>query len=117
MVSHEFADGLSERKKSKKSQPKITCYGKLGNCTGCRQPFHDSAQQHACKGCGGKWNSDAGHSSDEKTYPNTPLSEFKTTDDYVHTHGLDALVDDEQEEKDEVSRLPSLQRFTLYTIQ
>ena len=36
-----------------------------------------------------------------KTYPNTPLSEFKDTDAYVHTHGLDALVDDEEEEKDE----------------
>ncbi len=36
-----------------------------------------------------------------KTYPNTPLSEFKTVDPYVHTHGLDALVDDEEEEKDE----------------
>jgi hypothetical protein len=36
-----------------------------------------------------------------KTYPNTPLSEFKTTDSYVHTHGLDDLVDDEEEEKDE----------------
>jgi hypothetical protein len=36
-----------------------------------------------------------------KTYPNTPLSEFKTTDVYVLTHGLDALVDDEEEEKDE----------------
>ena len=37
----------------------------------------------------------------DKTYPNTPLSEFKTTDAYVLTHGLDALVDDEEEEKDE----------------
>jgi hypothetical protein len=38
-----------------------------------------------------------------KTYPNTPLSEFKSTDVYVHTHGLDdnVLVDDEEEEKDE----------------
>jgi hypothetical protein len=36
-----------------------------------------------------------------KTYPNTPLPEFKTTDAYVHTHGLDALVDDKEEEKDE----------------
>jgi hypothetical protein len=36
-----------------------------------------------------------------KTYPNTPLSELKTTDSYVHTHGLDPLVDDEEEEKDE----------------
>ncbi len=36
-----------------------------------------------------------------KTYPNTPLSEFRTTDAYVHTHGLDTLVDDEEEEKDE----------------
>ena len=36
-----------------------------------------------------------------KTYPNTPLSEFRTVDTYVHTHGLDALVDDEEEEKDE----------------
>ena len=26
----------------------------LGNCAACRQPFHDSPQQHACKGCGGK---------------------------------------------------------------
>ena len=30
-----------------------------------------------------------------KTYPNTPLSEFKVTDVYVLTHGLDDLVDDE----------------------
>ena len=37
----------------------------------------------------------------DKTYPNTPLSEFKTTDAYVRTHGLDSLVDDEEEEKDE----------------
>ena len=36
-----------------------------------------------------------------KTYPNTPLSEFKAADAYVRTHGLDALVDDEEEEKDE----------------
>ena len=36
-----------------------------------------------------------------KTYPNTPLSEFRDTDAYVRTHGLDALVDDEEEEKDE----------------
>ena len=36
-----------------------------------------------------------------KTYPNTPLSEFRVTDAYVCTHGLDALVDDEEEEKDE----------------
>jgi hypothetical protein len=36
-----------------------------------------------------------------KNYPNTPLSIFKTTDAYVHTHGLDTLVDDEEEEKDE----------------
>ena len=36
-----------------------------------------------------------------KTYPNIPLSEFKTADTYVLTHGLDALVDDEEEEKDE----------------
>ena len=37
-----------------------------------------------------------------KTYPNNVLSsEFKVTDDYVHTHGLDTLVDDEEEEKDE----------------
>jgi hypothetical protein len=36
-----------------------------------------------------------------KTHPNTPLSEFKTTDAYVQTHGLDALVDDEEEGKDE----------------
>ena len=26
----------------------------LGNCAACRKPFHDSAHQHACKGCGGK---------------------------------------------------------------
>ena len=26
----------------------------LGNCAACLQPFHDSAQQHTCKGCGGK---------------------------------------------------------------
>ena len=36
-----------------------------------------------------------------KTYPNTPLSEFKVSDSYVRTHGLDDLVDDEEEEKDE----------------
>ncbi len=36
-----------------------------------------------------------------KTYPNIPLSEFKSADAYVHTHGLDALVDNEEEEKDE----------------
>ena len=36
-----------------------------------------------------------------KTYPNTPLSEFRAADAYVLTHGLDALVDDEEEEKDE----------------
>ena len=36
-----------------------------------------------------------------KTYPNTPLSEFRVADAYVHTHGLDTLVDDEEEEKDE----------------
>ncbi len=42
-----------------------------------------------------------------KTYPNTPLSEFKTTDDYVRTHGLDNLVDDEEEEKDEEERRTS----------
>ena len=36
-----------------------------------------------------------------KTYPNTPLSEFRAVDAYVRTHGLDALVDDEEEEKDE----------------
>ncbi len=35
-----------------------------------------------------------------KTYPNTPLSEFKVTDTYVYTRGLDVLVDDEEEEKD-----------------
>ncbi len=36
-----------------------------------------------------------------KTYPNTPLSEFKVTDPtHVYTRGLDALVDDEEEEKD-----------------
>ena len=34
-----------------------------------------------------------------KTYPNTPLSEFKTVDTCVRTHGLDDLVDDEEEEK------------------
>jgi hypothetical protein len=32
---------------------------------------------------------------------NTPLSEFRSTDAYVRTHGLDDLVDDEEEEKDE----------------
>jgi hypothetical protein len=53
-----------------------------------------------------------------KTYANTPMSEIKTVDTYVHTHGLDTLVDDEEEEKDEeVRRLPSLQRLTLYRIQ
>jgi hypothetical protein len=36
-----------------------------------------------------------------KTYPNTPLLEFRVADTYVRTHGLDALVDDEEEEKDE----------------
>jgi hypothetical protein len=36
-----------------------------------------------------------------KTYQNTPLSEFKAADAYVRTHGLDALVDDEEEGKDE----------------
>jgi hypothetical protein len=36
-----------------------------------------------------------------KTYPNTPFPEFKITDDYVRTHGLDGLVDDKEEEKDE----------------
>ncbi len=36
-----------------------------------------------------------------KTYPNTPLSEFRANDSHVHTHGLDDLVDDEEEEKDE----------------
>ena len=36
-----------------------------------------------------------------KTYPNTPLSEFKTADVYVRTHGLVVLVDDEEEENDE----------------
>jgi hypothetical protein len=38
-----------------------------------------------------------------KTYPNTPLSEFRATDVYVRSHGLDDLVtvDDEEEEKDE----------------
>jgi hypothetical protein len=36
-----------------------------------------------------------------KTYQNTPLSEFRDPDVYIHTHGLDALVDDEEEEKDE----------------
>ncbi len=36
-----------------------------------------------------------------KIYPNTPLSEFRAADAYVRTHGLDALVDDEEEEKDE----------------
>jgi hypothetical protein len=29
------------------------------------------------------------------------LSEFRADDAYVRTHGLDALVDDEEEEKDE----------------
>ena len=37
----------------------------------------------------------------KKTYPNTLLSEFKDNDAYVRTHGLDALVDDEEEVKDE----------------
>jgi hypothetical protein len=36
-----------------------------------------------------------------KTYPNTPLSEFRAVDAYVLTHGRDALVDNEEEEKDE----------------
>ena len=36
-----------------------------------------------------------------KTYPNKSLSEFRAGDTYVHTHGLDTLVDDEEEEKDE----------------
>ena len=36
-----------------------------------------------------------------KTYPSTHSSEFKTADTYVRTHGLDVLVDDEEEEKDE----------------
>ena len=36
-----------------------------------------------------------------KTYPNTPLSEFKVTDAYVLTHGLDTLVDDAEQEKDD----------------
>ena len=94
----------------------------LGNCVACLQPFHDSAQQHTCKGCGGKIHSSiicpkcpkvVDHEEDNwcsdrclqknymrKTYTNTPLSEFRA-DAYVHTHGLDALVDDEQEEKDE----------------
>jgi len=36
-----------------------------------------------------------------ESYPNTPLSEFKGVDVYVRTHGLDPLVDDEEEEKDE----------------
>jgi hypothetical protein len=39
-----------------------------------------------------------------KNYTNIPLSEFKSTDTYVRTvrtHGLDDLVDDEEEEKDE----------------
>ncbi len=34
-----------------------------------------------------------------KTYPNTPLSEFRAADAYVLTNGLDTLVDDEEEEK------------------
>jgi hypothetical protein len=38
-----------------------------------------------------------------KTYPNTPLSEFRVADAYVRTHGLDALVDDEEKEKDRKS--------------
>ena len=57
-------------------------------------------------------------STDRKTYPNTPLSEFKVVDVYVRTHGLDDLVDDETEGKDEeVWKLPSSQRLTLYRIQ
>ncbi len=36
-----------------------------------------------------------------KTYPNTPLSEFRAADAYVVTHGLDVLVDNEVLEKDE----------------
>ena len=41
------------------------------------------------------------HGVHEENYPNTPLSEFKTTDTYVHSHGLNGLVDDEEEKKDE----------------
>ena len=33
------------------------------------------------------------------SYPDTPLSEFKSADTYVHTHGgVDALDDDEDDE-------------------
>ncbi len=33
------------------------------------------------------------------TYPNTPLSEFKTTETYVHVHGgVHGLDDDEDDE-------------------
>ena len=34
-----------------------------------------------------------------ETYPDTPLSEFKTADTYVYSHGgVDALEDDEDDE-------------------
>ena len=54
-----------------------------------------------------RWNTDVCHASDEPgvygvheaTYPNTPLSEFKTADTYVRVHGgVDALDDDEDDE-------------------
>ncbi len=76
-----------------------------------------------------QWNSDAGHASDEswihgvheENLPKHTLVGIRVADTYVRTHGLDVLVDDEEEEKDEeVWRLPSLlylQRLTLYTIQ
>ena len=36
----------------------------------------------------------------EETYPDTPLSEFKTTDTYVCVHGgVDVLEDDEDDEE------------------
>jgi hypothetical protein len=36
------------------------------------------------------------------SYPDTPLSEFKTTDMYVHAHGgVEGLDDDEDDEDDE----------------
>ena len=35
------------------------------------------------------------------TYPNTPLSDFKSTDAYVQSHGgLDTLEEDEEDEED-----------------
>ena len=112
-----------KRKNRKRGSQNSLVTAELGNCASFRQPFHDSAKQHACKGCGGKIHSSilcpkcpkvVDHEEDNwcsdrclqknymrKTYPNTPLSEFRTTDAYVLTHGLDALVDDEEEEKDE----------------